>query len=238
MKVPGFLILASSLVLTMSCRSSQNSPTVGKGWQNIFDGKTLRGWEYDTVYWHVRDGVMVGEITPATIVKRNTFIIWRGGQPRDFELLVDYRISALGNSGINYRSQEVPDLPYALQGYQADIDGRNRYTGQNYEERGRKFLALRGQRVRLVEGQPPQVLDSLGGGRAALQQHIKAGDWNQVHLVVKGNHLQHYINDVLMADVTDDDVANRKMSGWIGVQVHVGPPMKIEYKNFKLKNLD
>ncbi|GGF09568.1 hypothetical protein GCM10011383_20950 [Hymenobacter cavernae] len=222
----------------MSCATAPKTPQAEKGYQAIFDGKTLRGWEYDTTYWHVRDGVMVGEVTPATILKRNTFIIWRGGQPRDFELLVDYRISALGNSGINYRSEEVPDLPYALKGYQADLDGRNRYAGQNYEERGRKFLALRGQRVRLVEGQPPQVLDSLGGGRAALQQHIKAGDWNQVHLVVKGNHMQHYINDVLMADVTDDDTANRKMSGWIGVQVHVGPPMKIEYKNFKIKMLD
>ncbi|WP_188813825.1 3-keto-disaccharide hydrolase [Hymenobacter cavernae] len=238
MKTSVFLLLASSLLLTMSCATAPKTPQAEKGYQAIFDGKTLRGWEYDTTYWHVRDGVMVGEVTPATILKRNTFIIWRGGQPRDFELLVDYRISALGNSGINYRSEEVPDLPYALKGYQADLDGRNRYAGQNYEERGRKFLALRGQRVRLVEGQPPQVLDSLGGGRAALQQHIKAGDWNQVHLVVKGNHMQHYINDVLMADVTDDDTANRKMSGWIGVQVHVGPPMKIEYKNFKIKMLD
>ncbi|OUJ74554.1 3-keto-disaccharide hydrolase [Hymenobacter crusticola] len=238
MKTPVFLLLANSLLLTMSCATAPKTPRAEKGYQAIFDGKTLRGWEYDTTYWHVRDGVLVGEVTPATILKRNTFIIWRGGQPRDFELLVDYRISALGNSGINYRSEEVPDLPYALQGYQADLDGRNRYAGQNYEERGRKFLALRGQRVRLVEGQPPQVLDSLGGGRAALQQHIKAGDWNRVHLVVKGNHLQHYINDVLMSDVTDDDAANRKLSGWIGVQVHVGPPMKIEYKNFKIKTLE
>lgn len=219
------------------CTSSQKAATNKHGYQAIFDGKTLRGWDYDSTYWHVRDGSIVGEITPATIVKRNTFLIWRGGQPQNFELLVEYRISALGNSGINYRSEDVPGLPCALKGYQADIDGRNRYTGQNYEERGRKFLAYRGQRVRLAAGLPPQVLDSLGGGRVALGRHIKPGDWNQVHLVVKGNRLQHYINDVLMADVTDEDVTNRTMSGWIGVQVHVGPPMKIEYKNFMLKTL-
>ena len=207
MKFTCFCLTISSLFLLPGCTTSQPAAHSQSGYQPIFDGQTLRGWEYDSTYWHVREGVIVGEITPATIVKRNTFLIWRGGQPRDFELLVDYRISALGNSGINYRSEDVPGLPCALKGYQADLDGRNRYTGQNYEERGRKFLAYRGQRVRLL------------------------------HLVVRGNHLQHYLNGVLMADVTDDDPANRKLSGWLGVQVHVGPPMKIEYRNFLLKTL-
>ena len=239
MKTPlSFALIITVTLATGSCKSSQKAAATSHGYQDIFDGKSLRGWDYDSTYWHVRDGVIVGEITPATIVKRNTFLIWRGGQPQDFELLVDYRVSALGNSGINYRSEDVPGLPCALKGYQADIDGRNRYTGQNYEERGRKFLAYRGQRVRLATGQPPQVLDSLGGGRVALAGRIKSGDWNQLHLIVNGNHLQHYLNDVLMADVTDDDAANRKMSGWLGVQVHVGPPMKIEYKNFRLKTLN
>ncbi|QDA61605.1 3-keto-disaccharide hydrolase [Hymenobacter jejuensis] len=237
MNTPALLLRVSLLLLTISCSTSQKAPRAEQGYQAIFDGKTLNGWEYDSTYWHVRDGVLVGEITPETLVKQNTFIIWRGGQPRDFELLVDYRISALGNSGINYRSEDVPGVAHALKGYQADLDGRNRYSGQNYEERGRKFLALRGQRVRLLEGQPPQVLDSLGGGRAALGQLVKPGEWNQVHVIAKGNHLQHYINGALMSDVTDDDATNRKMGGWIGVQVHVGPPMKIEYKNFRLKTL-
>src|SRR3954470_20943882 len=105
-------------------------------YESIFDGKTLNGWEGDPKYWRVENGALVGEITPETVLKANTFIIWRGGVTKDFELKVEYRISGNGNSGINYRSVEVPGLPLALRGYQADIDGRNRYTGQNYEERG------------------------------------------------------------------------------------------------------
>ena len=69
----------------------------------------------------------------------------------------------------------------------------------------------------------------------SLQTFIKGTDWNEVHLIVKGNRLQHYVNGILMSDVTDDDKVNRKMSGLLGVQVHVGPPMKVEYRNIRLK---
>src|SRR5579872_1490549 len=104
------------------------------GFVPMFDGKTLAGWEGDPKYWSVVDGVMTGQITPETIIKSNTFLIWRGGSPRDFELKVDYRITSGGNSGVNYRSVVVPDAVtpanrFAMRGYQCDIDGQNRYTG-------------------------------------------------------------------------------------------------------------
>jgi Domain of Unknown Function (DUF1080) len=79
------------------------------GFQPIFDGRTLTGWDGDPKYWRVEDGALVGEITPETVVKSNTFIIWRGGRPKAFELKLDYRITSTGNSGINYRSVSVPD---------------------------------------------------------------------------------------------------------------------------------
>ncbi len=75
------------------------------------------------------------------------------------------------------------------------------------------------------------------GNIDSLKSHIKSGDWNEVHLVIKGNRLQHFVNGVLMSDVTDNDTANRKMKGLLGVQVHVGPPMKVEYRNIRLKKL-
>ena len=160
------------------------------GFERIFDGQTLKGWEGDTRYWRVENDALVGEVTPQTILKQNTFIIWHGGMTRDFELKVEYRISARGNSGINYRSAAVPDQPFALQGYQADIDGQNRnanqvrYTGQNYEERGRTFLALRGQTVRLVTGEKPLIIASLGDPKA-LEAFIKNDDWNELHLIAR-----------------------------------------------------
>ncbi len=242
MRKPGYLLnsikkaVSFLLVITMafSCHSSKSSSRDSEGYTKIFDGKTLDGWEGDPVYWRVENGAMVGEIIPSTVIKRNTFIIWRGGRPKDFELKVDYRVTAGGNSGINYRSEELTDAKYSLKGYQLDIDGANRYTGQNYEERGRTFLALRGQQVVLETDKKPIVTKSLGTEESLLS-HIKKDDWNEVHLIVKGNHMLHYVNGVLMSEVTDNDAVNRKMEGLIGVQVHVGPPMKIEYRNFRIK---
>lgn len=212
------------------------------GFIPIFDGKTLAGWDGDPKYWRVEDGCLVGEITPATIIKRNTFIIWRGGAPKDFELKVEYRISAQGNSGVNYRSIQLTDAPWSMAGYQADIDGEDRnkpplrHTGQNYEERGRTFLARRGEMVHIDGTAKPTVVASLGDTQA-LKAFINDGGWNEYHLIIRGNILTHILNGHVMAVVIDDDAKNRRFDGLIGVQVHVGPPMKVEFRNFRIKQL-
>ncbi len=208
------------------------------GFKPIFDGQSLTGWEGDPKYWRVENGCLVGEITPETIIRSNTFIVWQGGQPRDFELKVDFRISAQGNSGINYRSAMVPDpvTPanrFAMRGYQLDLDGAKAYTGNNYEEKGRLFLAVRGQMTHVIGGRLPVLLGSLGDP-AQLATAITA-EWNSVHLIVRGNVLTHLVNGRVMAVVIDDDAPNRPADGLIGVQVHVGPPMKVEYRNIRLK---
>jgi Domain of Unknown Function (DUF1080) len=221
------------------------------GFVPLFDGKTLKGWEGDANYWRVENGSIVGEITADKLLKSNTFVIWRGGETKDFELKLEYRITPEGNSGINYRSEQIKEVPFALKGYQADIDGKNRYTGQNYEERGRTTLAYRGQKTVINAADDPtsSVKDNVKNNawtkvevtkswsKDSLQTFIKSGDWNEVHLIVKGNRLQHYVNGVLMSDVTDNDKINRKMAGLLGVQVHVGPPMKVEYRKIRLKRL-
>ncbi len=210
------------------------------GFTSIFDGKTLNGWEGNPRYWRVEDGTMIGEITPDTIIKSNTFIIWKGGRPRDFELKADYRITSGGNSGINYRSAVVPDKitpdnRFAMRGYQFDIDGQDRYTGQNYEEKGRLFLALRGQMTHVVGGRKPIVLATLGDAKELAGFITRS--WNSVHLEIRGNVLIHSLNGHVMSITLDDDIPNRTAEGLIGVQVHVGPPMKVEYRNWRLKNL-
>ncbi|MES3018372.1 MAG: DUF1080 domain-containing protein [Bacteroidota bacterium] len=219
------------------------------GFTSIFDGKTLKGWEGDPSYWKVQNGNLVGEITSTNALKQNTFLIWRGGLPADFEFITEFKISKAGNSGVNYRSEELKDIPFVLKGYQMDIDGLNRYTGQNYEERGRTTLAYRGQKT-MVKGQDKDsitqskvknnawsgftVTSSLGESEA-LQQKIITDDWNSCRIVAKGNRLQHYINGVLMSDVTDEDSANRKLKGALGLQLHTGPPMKVEYRKIRIK---
>ena len=223
-------------------QSDRPEPFAGEepGFEPIFDGKTLDGWEGDPKYWRVEGGVLTGEITPETVIKSNTFIIWRGGSPKDFELKVDYRITSGGNSGINYRSVVVPDAvtpanKFAMSGYQFDIDGANRYTGQNYEEKGRLFLALRGQVTRITGMRKPIAISSTGDNKE-LASFIM-NDWNSCHLIARGNVLTHLLNGHLMCMVIDDDPAGRKSEGLIGVQVHVGGPMKVEYRQFRLKNL-
>lgn len=211
-------------------------PADDSGFVPIFDGRTLTDWDGDPTYWRVEDGHLVGEIAPETLVKRNTFIIWRGGTPADFELKLDYRVTPGGNSGINYRSIQLTDAPWSLAGYQADIDNAERWIGQNYEERGRTFLAYRGQMVRVNEHGQPQLLASLGDP-ATLSSHVKTDDWNAYHIIIRGNVLTHIVNGHVMSIVIDDDPKNRRFDGLIGVQVHVGPPMKIEYRNIRLKPL-
>lgn len=221
-------------------QSDRAQPITGDepGFISIFDGKTLDGWKGNPTYWRVEDGALVGEIKPDTVVKSNTFIIWQGGKPRDFELKLDYRITALGNSGINYRSVVIPDPvtpanEFAMRGYQCDLDGRKRYSGNNYEEKGRLFLGERGQLTRVVGGRPP-VLVSRVGDNAELAK-IVSDDWNSVHLIIRGNTLIHMINGQVMCVVIDDDAPHRATDGQIGVQVHVGPPMKVEYRNIRIK---
>ena len=217
----------------MLFRSATNDES---GFELIFDGKTLAGWEGDTNYWRVENGCLVGEVTSDKLLKQNSFVVWRGGETRDFELKVEYRVSARGNSGINYRSVMVTNGPWTMRGYQADLDGRNQYTGQNYEEKGRTFLALRGQVTRIEEDKPPQIIGSLGATNE-LVSVIRNEDWNEYHLIVCGNVMTHILNGRVMSVVIDEDVKNRKFEGLLGVQVHVGPPMKIEYRNFRLKKL-
>ena len=254
-----FLIGVLSIALACNIKSKKTTdsvsvkPLIGtKEFKKIFDGKTLKNWKGDSNYWRIENGNLVGEVTPETILKRNTFIIWEGDQPDNFELKLEYRISAKGNSGINYRSELIDKISFALRGYQADIDGQNNYTGQNYEEKKRTTLAYQGEKVTIENQidrktsdslianikkncwQSREVISSLGN-LDTLKSIIKKNQWNKIHLIVKDNTFQHYVNEVLMSEVIDNDSINRSTSGYIGVQVHVGPPMKVEYRNIRLK---
>jgi 3-keto-disaccharide hydrolase len=204
------------------------------GFESIFDGKTLSGWDGDPACWRVEDGAIVGDTHNP--IKVNTFLIWRGGEPRDFELKVQYRISAV-NSGVQYRSVELPEAgKWAMKGYQADIDFDNRYTGQLYEERGRGFLALRGQVTRLESGKNPKIVAALAPSDE-LKKFIDPAGWNQYHIIARGNVLIHILNGHLMSQAIDEDATARAMGGKIGLQLHVGPPMKAEFRNIWLKKL-
>lgn len=256
MTAPLLVIAAFCAVFTWICQtttaSAQQPPAAGRqgqaarpapapddhaGFEAIFDGKTLEGWDGDPTFWRVEEGTIVAESTPEKAVQSNTFLIWKGGVVRDFELKVEFRLSAAANSGVQYRSALMPEVSkWAMKGYQADMDGANSYTGMVYEERGRGFLAPRGLFVRMAEGRTPKLISSLGEGDI-LKGWIKANEWNQMHVIAKGNTLLHIINGHLMAGLIDEDSQGRAMEGLLGLQMHVGKPMKIEFRSVLLKKL-
>ena len=210
-------------------------PLVESGFSPIFDGTTLKGWDGDPDFWRVEDGALVGQTSTEKQPKQNTFLIWRGGKPANFELRMQYKLTGF-NSGIQIRSDELPDLKWVMKGYQADMDGVQQYTGQWYEERGRGFLAMRGQFSYIGAGQKAAVVGSLGDN-AALKEFIKGDDWNDLHIIARGNTIIQILNGHVMSMLIDDDTVGRKMDGLIGIQCHRGPAMKIEVKNVRIKNL-
>jgi hypothetical protein len=230
------IVLVASVLVAASALSAQNIPPVEEvGFTSIFDGKSLSGWDGEPGFWRVEDGALVGETTKEHQPKQNTFLIWRGGSPANFELKADYKLTGF-NSGIQYRSVELPDIKWAMKGYQADIDGEQKYTGQIYEERARAFLALRGQFNYISDGKKPGLVGSLGDSED-LKKLIHADGWNAVHIIARGNTLIQVWNGHVMSMLIDDDTAGRKMEGLVGIQVHKGPAMKIEVKNIRIKML-
>ncbi len=206
------------------------------GFTRIFDGQSLKNWDGDSTYWRVEDGVLVGVVTPETLLKKNSWIVYRGELVEDFELVLDYRVSAGGNSGVGYRLAVLENDPVSVRGPQADIHGADQYTGICYEENGRRLLAARGQTTWIEPDQLPRLM-AQHADPAELQSIVRSEDWNRYRLVVQGRRAQHFLNGVLMSEVHDHDESNRRQRGLLGVQVHVGPPMKIEYRNIYLKHL-
>ncbi|MPY89380.1 MAG: DUF1080 domain-containing protein [Luteitalea sp.] len=236
--------MSVAFVVALACGRGQEPLSLEDhtGFDSIFDGTSMEGWDGDPSFWRVENGALVGESTPEKPLEQNTFLIWRGGEPNDFELKVEFRLHAT-NSGIQIRSARVPaegDVgQWVLGGYQADIDFENNYTGQIYEERGRGFLARRGQAVYVPDGQDaaPRIIGHLERSADELKAVIKTGDWNQAHIIARGNMIVQIVNGHVTSLLIDDDAANRALEGSIGFQMHTGDPMKVEFRNVYLKRL-
>lgn len=202
---------------------------------SLFDGKTLDGWDGDPAFWSVEDGAITGHTTAENPTKGNTFLIWRGGTAGDFELTLEYKIVG-GNSGIQYRSKEVPNQKWVLAGHQADFEAGNSYSGIHYEEKGRGILALRGQKTSIGDDGKPTVLEEFAKSED-LQKYIKKEDWNTYKIIAKDQTFTHKINGQVTSIVIDEDKDGMTTDGLLGLQVHAGPPMKVQFRNIHLKKL-
>jgi hypothetical protein len=233
--LPIFIVLFVVLGFVTACAVAQEP-----GFKSIFNGRNLDGFKAPEMsYWSVKDGTITGQSTEQNPCKSNQFLVWQLGEVDDFELKLKYRISGTqaANSGIQIRSR-VDENGHAA-GYQADIDLAGRYAGALYDERGRGMLAERGQKTVIGSDGRMAHPGAPGLGDAdALMNNIKKGDWNDYHIIARGNHIVLKVNGRVTAEVIDNEKARSRCpsgSGVLALQLHSGPPMKVEFKDIRMK---
>lgn len=201
------------------------------GFVSVFDGKTLRHWTGDPQYWSVEAGALTGKTDGS--LKMNRFITWKDSTIRNFDLRVKVKVTEGGNSGIQYRGTSRPDLGLDIvTGYQCDVVANNpNYNGMLYEEKGRRILSHTGEKVIIASDGQPWVV-----GKMPVKT-FAPDEWHDFRVLVRGNHHEHWIDGHKTADLIDLDPKGRALEGVLAVQVHVGPKMKIQYKDFKIKHL-
>jgi hypothetical protein len=265
------VVLAAALVaqsLVSPCPGCGYPPepldnTDHTGWTQIFDGRTLTGWDGNPDVWKVEEAAIVAEST-ATRRVGTTYLIWRGGEPSDFELKLDINADADIHSGVFYRSKIGPGPPRApvagrstmspaaprpqlpppavpadprwnVTGYALDFDyGLDNDGNVQDTTRSETQVGWRGHIVRLEPGRRQTSLGSLGD-RDAMKAFVKQGDWNQLHVIARGSTLTHIVNGHVMAILIDDDAVARKPSGVIALQIEQFGTGRIRFRNIWLK---
>ena len=200
--------------------------------KSLFNGKDLTGWDAKPGWWTVEDGALTSESTAEKPCKKCNYLIWKDGEPGDFELTLDFKLTGQGNSGIQIRSERRPD--FDTYGYQADMDWNGKLVGYVYHHK-RGLIAARGQKV-VIPPQGKKKVETIGDA-AKLKAVYKQGDWNQYKIVCQGPNITLHVNGTLMCQITDNDAKTAKSDGIIGLQMHPGPPMKVQFKNIMLKPL-
>jgi type 1 glutamine amidotransferase len=205
------------------------------GFTTLFNGRDLAGWEGDSKIWRVQDGAIIAETSATTQLKVNNFLVWKD-EVEDFELRAKYRLDG-GNSGIYYRARKTPaDAPGdPIIGTQADFSADGRWTGVIMEYMLREVLAERGERVVIEPDGTKKVAGTLDD-REKLLAAVKGTDWNDYQIIAKGGSVKLAINGVTMCELEDRD-RKRIGRGWLALQIHVGAPMRVQFKDIFLKRL-
>ena len=213
------LFSLSLLILALPCAA---------GWKPLFNGKDLGAWSGDPRLWRVENEVLIGETNGSDRkIDANSFLIWQGGEPADFQIEFEARVTGGNNSGIQYRSRTLNAEKWSVGGYQMDLHPSQAYLGMLYEERGRGIACERGNRVKLMD-QPER------SGKLPVPQ-LDLAAWNSYRIVAQGHVLRHFINGELAAEIEDKHPEKRAAKGVIALQVHAGQPMKAEVRKMRIK---
>ena len=225
------------------------------GYQPIFDGKSLNGWDADGSIWHVENGSLVGETLEGK-PRGNNYIVYRGAKTRDFDLKLQMKIEKGGGGGIQYRSvtgvpwtrrpptgQPPYDLRFMMTGPQADFwfpvnAQAASYTGQWYSENTLQgILAYRGQVTQALPGQPNRLVATIGD-KQALGGYVKVNEWNDYEIIARGGVMMHIMNGQLMAVFIEDNKDSlNNQPGLIGFEIE-SQPCKISVRDIWLRRFD
>jgi len=240
-----FVLLAALLapVLAMAAEPVV-APAEAEGMKQLFNGKDLTGWDGDPRLWSVRDGVIHGETTAENPAKGNTFLIWKDGTTKDFELRLSFRCNAANNSGIQYRSKHITDGKvgnnWVVRGYQHELRNENtlpNVSGFIYDEGGKRGrICLIGEQA-TWEADGKKVVKSDLIDADAFKKLMKVDDWNDVVIIARGKNVQHYLNGRKVIDFTDNHPELALTEGILAVQLHAGKPMWAEFRNIRIREL-
>jgi predicted O-methyltransferase YrrM len=223
---------------------STEAPAEPAAMLSIFNGQDLKGWDGDPRLWSVRDGAIRGETTAEIPAEGNTFLIWKDGVTKDFQLRLSYRCTATNNSGIQYRSKHVTEGTvrnrWVVRGYQHEIRNETEMpsvTGFIYDEGGKRGrMCLVGEQATWGDDGKKKVTGTLIDAQG-YRQLFKLNDWNDVVIIAKESRLQHYLNNRLILDCTDNHPQMALRAGVLALQIHAGKPMWVEFKNIRIQCL-
>ena len=178
------------------------------GYGAIFNGKDLTGWEiYGTEKWYVENGELICESGP----DKAYGYLGTQQEYKNFDLSVDFKQEANGNSGIFFRSS-IDGVK--ISGWQAEVAPPGDHSGGIYESYGRGWLI-----------QPDSTLDYA----------LKMGDWNNMRIKVVDDHVETWLNGVPMIDLTDEKIG--QATGKVALQIHDGGGIKVRWRNIGIRQL-
>ncbi len=225
------LIRLSGWFVAIGLVALSGKPVAGEetGFVSIFNGTDLSDWEGRPGAWEVRDGA----IWCAGLKEGGkNWLIWRGGEPENFELRLTFRYEA-GNSGVQVRSEEQPD--FQVSGYQVEVAQQDKMGLWHHSlspEDYRKFLATAGQKVVLKSADDKEI-ENLAEP-SAVQAAFKEGEWNEMTVIADGERLIQKVNGVVLSDLTDKDAKYARRKGVIAFQDH-GKGTVAAFKDIRIK---